>query len=94
MKQEAFFRSPDESAEAEELSLRRDPLRVERPGPADLDPDSWPDHWAWEEDNVADGLGIGPFPTARKPPKRAERRTTGPRPLAATGTDDGSAGDE
>jgi hypothetical protein len=34
----------------------------------------WPEHWAWEEDNSADGEGVGPFPTQRKPPKRAHRR--------------------
>ena len=37
--------------------------------------DVWPAHWAWEDDNSADGLGVGPFPTGRKPPKRAERHT-------------------
>ena len=33
--------------------------------------------WAWEEDNHADGLGVGPFPAQRKPPKRAHRRPPG-----------------
>jgi hypothetical protein len=38
--------------------------------------DLWPAEWAWEEDNHADGVGVGPFP-GRKPPKRADRRPPG-----------------
>jgi hypothetical protein len=49
----------------------------------DLQLNLWPDHWAWEDDNQADGEGVGPF-AARKPPKRADR----PRPAAIDPTDD------
>jgi hypothetical protein len=62
---------PSHSPERETggASARRDPQRIERPGTSD----GWPSQWAWEEDNLADGLGVGPFPAGRKPPKRAER---------------------
>jgi hypothetical protein len=52
--------------------------RVERGGLAEPESQQafalWPAEWAWEEDNDADGLGVGPFPGQRKPPQRAHRR--------------------
>ena len=72
----ALVRSPlpdaDPALEPEEHPTRRDPRRIDRTGADDQRTD-WPDQWAWEEDNLADGLGVGPFPAGRKPPRRADR---------------------
>jgi hypothetical protein len=73
MKQNAFSNRSDPAGGPEQQGLRRDPRRIERPGSQPGLDEDWPAHWAWEEDNLADGLGVGPFPNQRKPPKRADR---------------------
>ena len=59
----------------------RDAQRMDRGGLAEPESqqefDLWPAEWAWEEDNDADGLGVGPFPGQRKPPQRAPLRPPG-----------------
>ncbi len=62
----------DPALEPEARPVRRNPLRIQRPGSSD-EVAGWPDQWDWEEDNLADGLGVGPFPAGRKPPKRVDR---------------------
>jgi hypothetical protein len=69
MNPEPSFSDADRALEPEGSSARSDPQRSERPGEGD----GWPPRWDWEQDNVADGQGVGPFPARRKPPKRAER---------------------
>jgi hypothetical protein len=72
MKPEPSLSDADPALEPEARPARRDPQRIERPGASDERGD-WPERWEWEEDNLADGLGVGPFPAGRKPPRRAER---------------------
>jgi hypothetical protein len=81
----ALYQVPGEDA------VRAAPALDATAGSAEVAPDPqldlqlnlWPDHWAWEEDNQADGEGVGPF-AARKPPKRADRH----RPAAIDPIDD------
>ena len=72
----------EEALDAEATSARRDPQRIDRPEASA----GWPDRWDWEEDNLADGEGVGPFPARRKPPAAPIPRAAGLSPLRTRGT--------
>jgi hypothetical protein len=79
--QRALDRAPDGLDDRRDDGL--DDVELAPESQLDLQLNLWPDHWAWEDDNQADGDGVGPF-AARKPPKRADR----PRPGAIDPTED------
>jgi hypothetical protein len=74
MKQDAINgRQAPHPDDREDEARQGEPQGLADPG-AQQELALWPEHWAWEEDNSADGEGVGPFPAQRKPPKRAHRR--------------------